>query len=102
MGFDLLAEYHRLLYQTEEKLVFHNEKQWVNVLRRWHGELTSANSYVDLKQHAVRTARALGGIGSVSEIALIRQDEPFTEVLHGLYATCSQIRNLASIQRRLG
>jgi len=41
----------------------------------------------------VRTARALGGIGSISEIALVSQDVAFTRLLDALYATCRQIRN---------
>ena len=92
MSLELVAEYHRLLSQTEEMLALHNEKQWVWVLQRWRGELTSATPDFDLRQHAVRTARALGGIGSISEIALVSQDEPFTKLLVALYATCRQIR----------
>jgi hypothetical protein len=63
------------------------------VLQRWRGELTRATPDFDLRQHAVRTARALGGIGSISQIALVRQDQAFTKLLDALYATCRQIRN---------
>ena len=73
-------------------LALHNEKQWVEALQKWRGELTSATPDFDLRQHAVRTARALGGIGSISEIALISQDEAFTKLLAALYATCREIR----------
>ena len=92
MSLELAAEYHQLLSQTEEMLALHNEKQWVGVLQRWRGELTSASPDFDLRRHAVRTARALGGIGSISEIALVSQDEAFTRLLVALYATCRQIR----------
>jgi len=90
---ELVAEYRRLLFQTEKMLVRHNEKKWVGILQRWHCELTSATEDFDLRQHAVRTARALGGIGSISEIALVSQDVAFTRLLDALYATCRQIRN---------
>ena len=87
----LVAEYRRLLSQTEEMLRLHNEKQWVGVLQRWRCELTSETNF-DLRQHAVRTARALGGIGSMSEIALLSQDAAFIKLLDTLYATCREIR----------
>ena len=102
MSLDLLAEYHQLLYQTEEMLALHNEEQWVNLLQGWRGELASNRTDFDLRKHAVRTARALGGIGSISQIALLSEDEPFTKLLDALYAACKQIRNLASIQRTPG
>jgi hypothetical protein len=89
-----VAEYHRLLSQTQEILAVHREKHWVSVLERWRSELTSATLNVDLRQHAVRTARAMGGIGSISEIALISHDEGFTKLLDALYAICRQIRNM--------
>ena len=99
MNFDLLREYHRLLCNTEEMLTLHNQKQWVNVLQEWRGELTSTMTDLDLRQHAVRTARALGGIGSISEIALLGRDEPFKKLLDALYESCSQIYKLALNQR---
>jgi hypothetical protein len=73
-------------------LSFHREKQWVSVLQRWRSELTSATLDFELRQHAVRTARALGGNGSISVIALVSQDDAFTKLLDALYATCRQIR----------
>jgi hypothetical protein len=89
----LVAEYHRLLSQTEEMLALHREKQWVSVFQRWRSDLRSDMPDADLKRHAVRTARAMGGIGSISVIALFSQDDSFTKLLDALYATCRQIRN---------
>jgi len=115
---DLVAEYRRLLSQTEEMLALHNEKQWVGVLQRWRSELTSAIPDFDLRQHAVRTARALGGLESISHIALVigihsatecvlqaesplnaptAQNVAFTTLLDALYATCRQIRNSQTV-----
>lgn len=59
---------------------------------RWRRELTSATPNVDLKQHAVRTARALGGLDSIAEVALLSEDQSFTKLLEALYATCRRIR----------
>jgi hypothetical protein len=93
MNTELVAEYHRLLSLTQEMLALHREQQWVSVLERWRGEVTGTTPNVDLRQHAVRTARAMGGWGSLSEIALVSQNEAFTKLLDALYATCRQIRN---------
>jgi hypothetical protein len=90
---ELVAEYDRLLSQTQEMLALYREKQWVSILEGWRDELTSAAPDVDLRQHADRTARALGGMESIGEVALARHDEAFTKLLDALYATCTQIRN---------
>jgi hypothetical protein len=74
-------------------LALHHQKQRVSVFQRWRSELVRAIPEADLKQHAVRTARAMGGLGSISEIALFSQDDSFTHLLDALYATCKQIRN---------
>jgi hypothetical protein len=97
---ELVAEYHLLLSQTQELLAFRHEKQWVSMLQSWRRELTSVTADADLRRHAVRTARALGGIGSISEIALAGGDESFTKLLEALYATCRQIRIGHLLQNR--
>jgi uncharacterized membrane protein YccC len=89
---ELVAEYHRLLFQTQEMLARYGEKEWATVFQRWRGELANATLNVDLRKHAVRTARAMGGLGSISQIAVVSQDETFTKLLEALYATCRQIR----------
>jgi hypothetical protein len=63
-------------------------------LQKWRDELTNAVPTVDLRKHAERTARALGGMESIGEIALASQDEAFIRLLDKLYATCRQIRNV--------
>jgi hypothetical protein len=90
---ELVGEYHRLLSQTQEMLAIHREKRWVSILQSWRDELTSTPTAVDLRQHAERTARALGGMESIGEVALASQDESFKKLLDALYATCTQIRN---------
>jgi hypothetical protein len=88
----LLAEYDRLLSRTQELLALHHEEQWVSLLERWRSEWTNAPQHVQLRPQVVRTARALGGIGSISEIALVKKDQALTKVLDDLYECCRQIR----------
>jgi len=74
-------------------LARHLAKQWVSVLQAWRAELTDSTPEADLKRHAERTARALGGMESIGEVALSSQDDEFKKVLDALYATCLKIRN---------
>jgi hypothetical protein len=91
---ELVAEYVRLLSKTQEMLDLHREKQWVSVLQEWRDELTNPTPKPDLKRHAERTARALGGMESIGEVALASQDDAFMKLLDTLYATCLKIRNV--------
>ena len=91
---ELVAEYRSLLSQTQEMLARYRQKEWVIGLQKWRDELTNAVPTVDLQKHAERTARALGGMESIGEIALASQDEAFIRLLDKLCATCRQIRNV--------
>ena len=90
---ELIAEYHRLLSQTQEMLALHREERWVSVFQSWRSELRSDMPDADLRRHAVRTTRVMGGTGSISVIALFSRDDSFTKLLEALYASCRQIRN---------
>jgi hypothetical protein len=93
MSPELFAEYLRLLSQTQEMLAVHGGKQWIGVLQKWRDELTNTMPTVDLQRHAERTARALGGMESIGEVALASQNDAFKKLLDALYATCLKIRN---------
>jgi hypothetical protein len=73
-------------------LAAHRETQWARVYQSWRMELGNGLPEADLKQHAVRTARSMGGLDSISLIALLSQDDTFTKLLDELYETCRQIR----------
>ena len=87
---ELSAKYRRLLSQTEELLIAHRKEPWAKVFQKWRMELDSPGA--DLTKHAVRTARSMGGLGSISLIALLSRDERFTQLVDELYETCRQIR----------
>jgi hypothetical protein len=90
---ELVAEYRRLMSQTQDTLALYHQNEWVAGLQKWRDELTSAMPTVDLRKHAERKARALGGMESIGEIALSCQDSAFGELLDKLYATCRRIQN---------
>jgi hypothetical protein len=77
MSPELLAEYYELLRQTQDMLTRHRAKQWATVLQEWRAELTDSTRKADLQRHLERTARALGGMESIGEVALSRHDNDF-------------------------
>jgi len=89
MSPELAAEYRNLLSQIQQKIHDHG---WVRVLQQWLDELKTINSTADWKRHAERTARALGGMESIGEIALASQDEALLNLVDRLYAACKGIR----------
>jgi len=97
---ELVAEYHRLLSQAQQMLAHHREEQWVSVLQKRRDELTSGAQTSDLRQHVVQTARSLGGLDSMSLIAVLKRDDAFTQVLDALYATCREIWYASQAQGR--
>jgi len=68
----------------------HREK-WAATLNTWRAELRNDSSRAELQSHAARTARALGGMESIGEIALGDGDKEFLKLVEALYATCKQI-----------
>lgn len=89
MSQELAAQYRNLLAETQQKL---HDGAWATVLQRWQNELKSIDAEADWKRHAERTARALGGMESIGEIALASQDASLLNLVDRLYAVCKQIR----------
>ena len=92
MNPELAAQYRGLLSETQQKL---HDRAWVNVLQQWLDELATIDSAAQWKRHAERTARALGGMESIGEIALASQDASLLNLVDRLYAACKQIRETA-------
>jgi hypothetical protein len=64
---DLISEYDdELLVKIQE---FIRDSRWVSVLQSWREELKGPLGKGQLGAHAKRTARALGGMESIGEIA---------------------------------
>jgi hypothetical protein len=89
---ELAAQYQDLLSETRQRL---HDRAWANVLQQWLDELATIDSVADWKRHADRTARALGGMESMGEIALASQDAFLLNLLDRLYALCRQIEETA-------
>jgi hypothetical protein len=61
------------------------------LFRAWREEL-KADSTVDvIKKHAARTARSLGGMESLGEIASVGNDRELLSFVESLYAACTDI-----------
>jgi hypothetical protein len=58
-------------------LVVRHQEKWVAPLNIWRSELKNGPSPSELRSHAERTARALGGMESIGEIALGDNDQEF-------------------------
>lgn len=83
------AEYRDLLSQIQQVI---HDNAWGMVLQQWLDELKTIDSLADWKRHAERTARALGGIESIGEIALASQDSSLPGLVDRLYAACKHIQ----------
>jgi hypothetical protein len=64
---------------------------WADVIQNWTIQLSSPISDEDLAKHAKRTIRALGGMGSIGEIALADSEKVFTESVESLYRAAKDV-----------
>lgn len=88
---NLVREYNVLLGDVQEKLQIRHQDVWVSALQRWRDELTENLSNMALSAHAKRTARTLGGMESIGEIASADRDQRFLELVEALFAKCREI-----------
>jgi hypothetical protein len=88
MEIPLISDYDRLLEKTQEALNTRHCDAWVAVLRGWRAELKSIDSETGLRSHASRTARALGGMGLIGDIALAERDADFLKLVDDLHTKC--------------
>jgi hypothetical protein len=68
-----------------------HHQEWVRAIEGWRKELHAPTGPLSLHQHCQRTVRALGGMGSIGEIALMYKDHDFTTLIDSLYAICKRI-----------
>ena len=83
------AEYRDLLAQIQQDI---HDQAWVRVLQQWLDKLKTIDSGTDWKRHAERTARALGGMESLGEVALLSDNASLRSLVDRLYVACKQIR----------
>jgi hypothetical protein len=88
---NLISEYSELLKQVQGILEARHHDAWISALRTWREELAVDIDQATLRAHAERTARALGGMESIGEIALASRDTRFLKLVDSLYAKCKQI-----------
>ena len=87
----LLSRYSADLEIAQILLRLHHEHALVKAVQALREELERVPDTVALKALAARTARALGGMGSIGETALGLNDKVLLSLLNDLYATCNQI-----------
>jgi hypothetical protein len=97
MVLNLVAEYDRLLEEIQNALQARHHDKWVSVLRGWREELRQGNSKGMLGAHAKRTARSLGGMESIGEIAQTHQDERLLKLVESLFAKCEEVIKANSV-----
>jgi hypothetical protein len=86
-----LAEYEELLIAGEKLLEARHLTENALLFRAWRKELKEDTRIDAVKKHATRTARSLGGMESIGEIALARHDRELLSFVESLYATCEDI-----------
>ncbi len=64
------------------------------MLQTWREELRQVSDLADLRAHAARTARGMGGMESLGEIVSIGNDPEELRLLEELYSTCKVIVSL--------
>jgi hypothetical protein len=88
---ELVAEYDGLLREVRKAMVDRHQETWASTLQAWGEELNPAISTSALREHAKRTARALGGMESIGEIAQTSHDEQLLKLVEALFAKCKAI-----------
>jgi hypothetical protein len=91
---DLASEYAELLIKVQEMLQTRRQSAWVMVLQLWIKQLEAGIAGAELVTHAKRTARALGGMESIGEIASADRDQVFLKLVEALSAKCTEITRL--------
>jgi hypothetical protein len=88
---ELISEYDAKLAEIQSRLKEHHQLEWVNGLEVWRLALQDIRDLAALKSHAARSARALGGMESIGEIATTSHDPRLMSFVEELYAICQQI-----------
>jgi hypothetical protein len=83
----LVLEYDLQLEKMQEALTAH-DRAAVNLLKAWRDELRCVSDQGALKVHAARTARSMGGMGSLGEVVLMGNDPNELRLMEELYAIC--------------
>lgn len=87
---ELVSQYSLLLEKMRDALKGHDRAS-VNALQVWREELRHVSDEAALKAHAAKTARSMGGMGSLGEIVMMGNDPEEMRLLEELYAVCKFI-----------
>lgn len=87
---ELVSQYGLLLEKMRDALKGHDRAS-VNALQGWREELRQVSDEAALKAHAAKTARSMGGMGSLGEIVMMGNDPEEMRLLEELYAVCKFI-----------
>jgi hypothetical protein len=87
---ELISRYSLQLEKMRDALEGHDRAS-VNWLQARHDELRQVSDQAALKAHAAKTARGMGGMGSLGEIVMMGHDPKELRLLEELYAICKLI-----------
>jgi len=86
---ELLSRYAADLEILQILLRLHHDHGWVRILQSWREEFEREPDTVAVKAHAARTARALGGMGSIGDG--LHDDRVMMSLIGDLHSLCDQI-----------
>ena len=86
-----LERYEELLAQAEKLSAERQLKEIATAFRTWRAELETESPYLNIREHASRTARSLGGMESIGEIAIARSDQELLAVVEALDGICKDM-----------
>jgi hypothetical protein len=89
---ELVLRYSLQLGKLRDALNGHDRAS-VDLLQTWREELRQISDQEELKAHATRTARNMGGMGSLAEVVMMGKDPHELRLLQELYAICKLIRS---------
>jgi hypothetical protein len=87
---ELLSQYDLQLEKMQDALRGH-DRAAVGLLQTWREELRTVSDQATLRTHATRTARNMGGMGSLGEVVMMGDDPNELRLLEELYAICKLI-----------
>ena len=87
---ELVSQYDLRLEKVQGALRG-QDQAWVRILGNWRDELLHVSDQAALSAHAVRTARSMGGMESLGEVIMTKNDPEEMRLLEELHAMCKFI-----------
>jgi threonine aldolase len=100
-----LAAYRDVLTRIRDYLRIYGEDKWTARVDEWLRELADIRSLSALRTHVERSKRATGGMGSLGDLTICRQNghiiendvRKITEASQGLHALTAQLYHEAKL-----